>query len=507
MLALGDEWSERQDRGGFPYHQRQFTREGGKRPLVVAAAWLGKMGRTVAAIRGGAFLRELDPACVAMCGICAGMRGETALGDVIIADRLYSFDEGKLVAVPGKDPELHHDIKTYDLHPLWTMNAASVKREIDLPALQKLRPPSKEAQGRWLLHAQYKHEVEGGPAPDAHAEHESACPNWSEILVEAEEKGLLVLKAGALSLTEAGRELVLNERRRFQKKLPRDPDLRIHVGTVGTGSAVQKDPGLFPRLRRVMRSTIGVEMEGAAVGELAQHFEKRGLVVKAVSDHGDLQKDDSFRKFACRASAEVLLAFLVKYFEPGREEEAQPAPLSPSPSRDLKVQALRDDLEAARVRKQRLVQSGLSTSDVDRDILNLRRAMRAGGQLREGDALGNGRYLLARRIGKGGFAIVWEAIDTSRGERVALKVLHPELAGDPLRLERFFRGAREMAELTHEAVVRVFEQHGEDDGLHYFVMEFAPGGDLRRAVLEKRVSAEDVLGIIDRIADALVAAH
>ena len=79
---------------------------------------------------------------------------------------------------------------------------------------------------------------------------------------------------------------------------------------------MQKDPGLFPRLRRVMRSTIGVEMEGAAIGELASHFEKRGIVVKAVSDHGDLQKDDSFREFACRASAEVLLAFLLKHVEP-----------------------------------------------------------------------------------------------------------------------------------------------------------------------------------------------
>lgn len=323
VLALGDGWSERKDSGGFPYHLRQFTREG-RLPLVVAAAWLGKMGRTVTAIRGSAFLGELDPACVAMCGICAGVRGETALGDVIIADKLYSFDEGKLIAEPGKEPELHHEIKTHELHPLWSMNAASLKREIDLPALQKHRPPSKEAQGRWLLHAQYMHEAEGSPAPDAHAEQETACPDWTEILDAAVEKGLLVLKAGALSLTKVGREQVLNERMRFRKKLPRDPDLRVHVGTVGTGSAVQKDPGLFPRLRRVMRSTIGVEMEGAAIGELAQHFVKRGIVVKAVSDHGDLQKDDSFRAFACRASAEVLLAFLLKYVEPAPPPEKEP---------------------------------------------------------------------------------------------------------------------------------------------------------------------------------------
>src|SRR5581483_5419091 len=68
VLALGDGWLARTDLSGFPYHRREFERAEGKRPLVVAAAWLGKMGEVEAAIRGGALLRELDPACVAMCG-------------------------------------------------------------------------------------------------------------------------------------------------------------------------------------------------------------------------------------------------------------------------------------------------------------------------------------------------------------------------------------------------------------------------------------------------------
>jgi eukaryotic-like serine/threonine-protein kinase len=151
------------------------------------------------------------------------------------------------------------------------------------------------------------------------------------------------------------------------------------------------------------------------------------------------------------------------------------------------------------------VKVGGSTDEVDREILNLRRARRAGGQLREGDVLGH--YTLLRRLGKGGFAVVWEAHDTIKNQRVALKVLHPELAGEASRLERFRRGAREMAALHHEAVVRVLEQRGEDDGWHYFVMEFFPRGDLRRAVVEKGVSHADVLRIINRVGGALIAAH
>jgi WD40 repeat protein/nucleoside phosphorylase len=312
VLDLGEGWIEAHDRGGFPYHRRSFDRAG-KRPLAVAAAWLGKMGRVDAAIRGGQLLVELDPACVAMCGICAGMRGETALGDVIIADRLYSYDEGKRVVENGKE-EIHHEIKTYDLHPLWSMNAARLKQELDLAALQKHRPPSKERQRRWLLHALYAHEAEGGVDP-RQPDQDSWCPDWTHVVDEATESGLLTLKAGVLALTQAGRELVLNERTRFRQKLPDDPDLRVHVGTVGTGAMVQKDAELFARLRRTMRSTLGVEMEGAAIGELARHFDRRGLVVKAVSDHGDGRKDDGFRKFACRASAEVLMAFLRKHLD------------------------------------------------------------------------------------------------------------------------------------------------------------------------------------------------
>src|SRR4051812_12039253 len=102
VLAIGD-WTEQRDLSGFPYWERALDRDGGKRPLAIAAAWIGKMGAPAAAARGGDLIRELGPGCVAMCGICAGLRGEVALGDVIVADRLWFYDHGKRTALPGKE--------------------------------------------------------------------------------------------------------------------------------------------------------------------------------------------------------------------------------------------------------------------------------------------------------------------------------------------------------------------------------------------------------------------
>src|SRR5262249_42576198 len=112
------------------------------------------------------------------------------------------------------------------------------------------------------------------------------------------------------------------------------------------------------------------------------------------------------------------------------------------------------ELEDARVRRRRLEDAGATTADVNAAILKLKRELREGGRIQEGDLLGE-RYTLLRRLGRGGFATVWEAEDREAHERVAIKILHPDLAGDPVRRERFFRGARIMKGLRHYAIVRI----------------------------------------------------
>jgi serine/threonine protein kinase len=123
--------------------------------------------------------------------------------------------------------------------------------------------------------------------------------------------------------------------------------------------------------------------------------------------------------------------------------------------------------------------------------------------MRAGDELGDRRFKLLDELGRGAHGVVWKAFDRRRDVFVAVKVLHPDIASDRVRREQFFRAARLMSELQHPNVVRVIEPRGEDGGVHYFVMEWVPGGDLRRAVLEKKLAYADILSLIITAGEAL----
>ncbi len=163
-------------------------------------------------------------------------------------------------------------------------------------------------------------------------------------------------------------------------------------------------------------------------------------------------------------------------------------------------------IEEALQRKANLAACGLPTIDADQDILVLKRQRRQGGQLRSGDRLGD-RYVLHKQCGVGGFGRVWDAVDTESQTRVAIKVLHGHLAGSVLQRDRFFRGARIASKIAHNAVIHIRERKAEDDGFYFFVMDFITGGDLRQAVMDKRVPKENIMPLLLTVADAVAEVH
>ena len=74
-----------------------------------------------------------------------------------------------------------------------------------------------------------------------------------------------------------------------------------------------------------------------------------------------------------------------------------------------------------------------------------------------------GKYRILAEIGKGGFATVYRALDTTLDREVALKVLDPILARDPAWVSRFQREAKAIARLKHPHIMTIHEI-GESGG-------------------------------------------
>ena len=128
-----DGWRSSTDPDGLPYSYCTLQADDGT-SLRVAVAWTGAMGETAAATRATALVGHFSPACIAMCGICAGYRGKVSLGDVIVADRVYSYDHGKLIAAEDeggiRKEDFYHDIETYGLPKNWRMDAEYFSHEL-----------------------------------------------------------------------------------------------------------------------------------------------------------------------------------------------------------------------------------------------------------------------------------------------------------------------------------------------------------------------------------------
>lgn len=169
-------------------------------------------------------------------------------------------------------------------------------------------------------------------------------------------------------------------------------------------------------------------------------------------------------------------------------------------------QRLAENLQELISRRDTLREIGEGTSDEDMQILSLRRELRVGGILHRGDSLGE-KYALREELGTGGFATVWRAETLNNNVDVAIKVLHAQSAKNPIKRDRFFRGARVMQQLDHDGVVNVLDAECHDDGFYYFVMEYISGGNLYEAVLEKRIEPSDGIAVTCQILDALSYSH
>jgi serine/threonine protein kinase len=109
-------------------------------------------------------------------------------------------------------------------------------------------------------------------------------------------------------------------------------------------------------------------------------------------------------------------------------------------------------------------------------------------------------------IGKGGMGAVYKARQAALDRFVALKILPPGAAGTPGFAERFNREARALARLVHPNIVAVYD-FGKAGELHYLIMEYVDGANLREAERAGRLAPEEALAIVPQICEALQFAH
>ena len=119
----------------------------------------------------------------------------------------------------------------------------------------------------------------------------------------------------------------------------------------------------------------------------------------------------------------------------------------------------------------------------------------------------NGRYVLERRVGRGGMGNVYEAVDTQLGRKVALKVMREELIDNSGAILRFKREARLIASLMHPNIVVVHDFGVTENGGAYLVMECLAGITLRERVTRGRSTPTEAIALLRGAANGLEEAH
>jgi len=119
-----------------------------------------------------------------------------------------------------------------------------------------------------------------------------------------------------------------------------------------------------------------------------------------------------------------------------------------------------------------------------------------------GEILGN-RYKLIQEVGSGGMAWVYLGEDLLDGRRVAVKVLYPHYTEDMSYVQRFVREAKLALGLDSPHIVRVLN-YGADRDVHYLVMEYIEGKDLKEILnIKGRLPYQEALSIVSQVIQAL----
>ena len=117
-----------------------------------------------------------------------------------------------------------------------------------------------------------------------------------------------------------------------------------------------------------------------------------------------------------------------------------------------------------------------------------------------------GHYRIVAELGRGGMGVVYKAHEESLNRFVAIKVLGEHLTEDPAHVQRFIREAQSAASLNHPNIVQIYAVN-QEEGKHYFVMEYVSGKSLQQILRGGPLEPVQVARIALQTASGLQAAH
>ncbi len=118
-----------------------------------------------------------------------------------------------------------------------------------------------------------------------------------------------------------------------------------------------------------------------------------------------------------------------------------------------------------------------------------------------------GRYLIIEELGKGGMGSVYKVLDKEVDEKIALKLLNPEVAANEKTIMRFRNELKTARKISHKNVCRIYDL-SKGQGIYYITMEYVSGEDLKSMVrMMGQLSIGKTLFIAEQICEGLAEAH
>jgi serine/threonine protein kinase/Flp pilus assembly protein TadD len=118
-----------------------------------------------------------------------------------------------------------------------------------------------------------------------------------------------------------------------------------------------------------------------------------------------------------------------------------------------------------------------------------------------------GRYQIIEELGRGGMGRVYKALDTEVNEKIALKLIKPEIAADKKTIERFRNELKFARKIRHKNVCQMYDLSKEETS-YYITMEFVSGDDLKGMIRRMgRFSAGQAISIAKQVCEGLTEAH